>query len=398
MRNKRRKPSHAKTSPKANQAIHGSCNQSSLKQFTLYWSLSNNTNSDLENPNSKCRRSDAATSLGTKPEKPLTPFPTRKRLSSSVDDYENLTPKKHHSYLVKNDHYNTKHSGPPNSGQNNTKRIPSSKETKTSDIAPSQASSSLTSVPKEAGLLSKQPIPSSSTDLPLNGMRCDDDNNLSPKKHHQYLVNDHSNTKHSIPNPKHSSPPNSGQNNTKHLPSEETKTSDIGITKLSLREKTLDQASNSLASVPKETGLLSKQPFSPSSTLTGMRRGFYNKRGKLFYKNSKRSHFDICPQVNRSDTKFRRSTIKGNLFEKVTCVNFVSKSLLGVENKSRVRNCRDNLIPNLNKFNNIRVSSQVVRNDMTNKQQAALTETIISKRKINEILHIKPGRGRKLKC
>lgn len=135
VRNKRRKPSRAKTSPKANQAIHGSCHQSSLKQSTLYWSLSNNANSDLENLNSKYRRSDAATSLGTKTEKPLTPFPTRKRLSSSVDDYENLPSKKHHSYLVKNDHYNTKHSGPPNSGQNNTKHIPSSKETKTSDIA-----------------------------------------------------------------------------------------------------------------------------------------------------------------------------------------------------------------------------------------------------------------------
>ena len=42
--------------------------------------------------------------------------------------------------------------------------------------------------------------------------------------------------------------------------------------------------------------------------------------------------------------------------------------------------------------------SQVVRNSMTNKQQAALTERIISKRKIKEIRHIKPGRGRKLKC
>ena len=46
------------------------------------------------------------------------------------------------------------------------------------------------------------------------------------------------------------------------------------------------------------------------------------------------------------------------LFEKVTGANFVSRSL-GVENKSQVKNCRDNLIPNLNKFN-IRVSSQVV--------------------------------------
>ena len=81
------------------------------------------------------------------------------------------------------------------------------------------------------------------------------------------------------------------------------------------------------------------------------------------------------------------------LFEKVTGANFVFKSLLGVENKSRVKNCRDNLIPNLKKFNNIRVSSQVVRNDMTNMQQAALTERII-----NKILHVKPGRGRKLKC
>ena len=205
---------------KANQAIPGSCNQSSLKQSTLYWSLSNNATSDLENPNLKGRWSDAATSLGTKTEKPLTPFPTRKRLSSSVDDYENL------QYLQRN----TIHTLSKTIiiiqnilvhliGQNNTKHIPSSKETKTSDIpttkpteeAPGQASNSLTSVPKEAGLLSKQPIPSSSTDLPLNGMRRDDYDNLTPKNHTRYRVdNDHSDAKDSIPNPKHSSPPNSG--------------------------------------------------------------------------------------------------------------------------------------------------------------------------------------------
>ena len=97
------------------------------------------------------------------------------------------------------------------------------------------------------------------------------------------------------------------------------------------------------------------------------------------------------------DTKRDRDTAIA-LLEKITSVNFVSKTLLHVENKSRVQNCRENFISNLNKFNKIRVTSQVVRNYMTNRQQSALTQTIISKRKVKEILHIKPGQGRKLKC
>ena len=35
--------------------------------------------------------------------------------------------------------------------------------------------------------------------------------------------------------------------------------------------------------------------------------------GKLFYKNSKQSHSDICPQVHPRDTQFHRSMIKGSL-------------------------------------------------------------------------------------
>ncbi|CAB3996882.1 Hypothetical predicted protein [Paramuricea clavata] len=75
------------------------------------------------------------------------------------------------------------------------------------------------------------------------------------------------------------------------------------------------------------------------------------------------------------------------LFERVTSVNFVSKSLLGVGNKQRVQKCRDYFLPNLNSFRDIKVTSQIVRNDMTNRQQMALTQRIISKRKKKEILH-----------
>jgi hypothetical protein len=35
---------------------------------------------------------------------------------------------------------------------------------------------------------------------------------------------------------------------------------------------------------------------------------------------------------------------------------------------------------------------------MSSRQQSALTERIISKWKVKETLHVKPGRGRKLKC
>lgn len=49
-------------------------------------------------------------------------------------------------------------------------------------------------------------------------------------------------------------------------------------------------------------------------------------------------------------------------------------------------------------YNYIRVTSQVVRNDMTTIQQYQLTERIISARKLKEIRTITQGRGRKLKA
>ena len=64
-------------------------------------------------------------------------------------------------------------------------------------------------------------------------------------------------------------------------------------------------------------------------------------------------------------------------------------------NKQRVQKCRDNFLPNLNSFRDIKVTSQTVRNDMTNRQQMALTQRIISKRKQKEILHTKTWSGQK---
>jgi hypothetical protein len=97
------------------------------------------------------------------------------------------------------------------------------------------------------------------------------------------------------------------------------------------------------------------------------------------------------------DTKRDRDTAIA-LLERITSVKFVSQKLLGVTKKSRVQNCRDSLVSNLNTHRNIKHTSQVVRNDMTNRQQRYVGLRIANKRKLKEILHINPGRGRILKC
>ena len=452
LQNKRRKPFYAKTPPKTNQPIRGSCNQSSLKQSTLYWSLSNNANSDVKNPNSKCEKSDVATSLGTKAikKKPLTPFPTRKRLFSSVDDCDNLPPKKHHTYLVNDPKHSTpnpKHSSPRNCGQSTTKHLPSSEETKTCDITTTkptnqtldQASNYFTSVSKEVGLISKQPI-LSSTDLPLSGMRREFYNKRgklfyknSKRKHSSISPQvDGSNTQFRRSTIKGNLKDNimvlenklkscklykfCSLNGThlvakyliKHGPIVPTRelvtvyrenSSSLSQRRIMSSElfQILAKHLNIMQFTINGKAFISENTSSDFTSLVSFINAQKHDKQNLNSKIEESIGDHFRDAIKYMDSKRDRDTAIA-LLEKVTSVNFVSKSLLGVENKSRVKNCRDNLIPNLNKFNNIRVTSQVVRNDMTNKQQAALTERIINKRKIKEILHIKPGRGRKLKC
>ena len=44
------------------------------------------------------------------------------------------------------------------------------------------------------------------------------------------------------------------------------------------------------------------------------------------------------------------------------------------------------------------MTCQVVRNDMTNEQQRRLALRIANRRKLNKILQVSAGRGRRLKC
>ena len=101
--------------------------------------------------------------------------------------------------------------------------------------------------------------------------------------------------------------------------------------------------------------------------------------------------------LNYMDSKRDRDTVIA-MIECLTSVKFVARKLLNVQNKGAVQGSRDSFKENLCAFRDIRKTSQVVRNDMTNEQQCKLAIRIANKRKLKEILHIAPGRGRKLKC
>lgn len=97
------------------------------------------------------------------------------------------------------------------------------------------------------------------------------------------------------------------------------------------------------------------------------------------------------------DSKRDRDTVIG-LMERLTSVNFVTKKLRNVQNKKAVQGCRDTLKENLRKFREIKDTSQVVRNDMTNAEQRRLSLRIANQRKLKEILHVSKGSGRTCKC
>ena len=95
-----------------------------------------------------------------------------------------------------------------------------------------------------------------------------------------------------------------------------------------------------------------------------------------------------------SGTKKDRDIIKA-LFTKATSVQFVA-DLMKIKNKSSIMACRDEFEGNLNQFDELRNTSQIVRNDMTCEQQRRLTVRIINKRKQNMCLAYET-RGRKFK-
>ena len=93
------------------------------------------------------------------------------------------------------------------------------------------------------------------------------------------------------------------------------------------------------------------------------------------------------------DTHRDRQVVKA-LFAELTSVKFATK-LQGIQGTHSAKAISR---PNLQKYSDIRKTSQIVRSDLTNPQQYQLTQIIISSRKVKEIRTIAEGRGRKLKC
>ena len=85
------------------------------------------------------------------------------------------------------------------------------------------------------------------------------------------------------------------------------------------------------------------------------------------------------------------------LFAELTSVKFTAK-LQGIQSEQGTRSAKATLRPKLQKYSDIRKTSQIVRSDLTNQQQYNLTQRIISSRKVKEIRSVAEGRGRKLKC
>ena len=84
------------------------------------------------------------------------------------------------------------------------------------------------------------------------------------------------------------------------------------------------------------------------------------------------------------------------LFAELTSVNFTAR-LQGLQSRQGTSSAKVTLRPNLGKYSNITMTSETVRNDLTNAQQYRLTQRIISSKKVKEICTIASGRGRKLK-
>lgn len=119
------------------------------------------------------------------------------------------------------------------------------------------------------------------------------------------------------------------------------------------------------------------------------------------------SHEDILEHVTKTigpiykdtleylDTKRDRDALKG-VVSNITSIRFASK-LQQRKSRSGHRNSLSSLEGNLGKFQDLKKTSQVVRNDMTPRQQHELQRRIISKRKIKELKTIAKGRGATLK-
>ena len=96
------------------------------------------------------------------------------------------------------------------------------------------------------------------------------------------------------------------------------------------------------------------------------------------------------------DSHRDRLILKG-LMAELTSIRFASK-LQGVKSRKGTTSARNHLFSGLQQPDEIRLTSRIVRNDLTTEQQHRVTERVmISGHKLKEIKTIGMGRGRKLK-
>ena len=106
---------------------------------------------------------------------------------------------------------------------------------------------------------------------------------------------------------------------------------------------------------------------------------------------------DLLQTVIRfADTKQIAGLIKA-LFAKATSIKHVAK-MQKVQNCSSIRVAEQQLCQKLHEFKNLELTSQVVRNDLTNEQKRRLTKRIISQRKHKLFKLQFETRGRNLKA
>ncbi len=101
----------------------------------------------------------------------------------------------------------------------------------------------------------------------------------------------------------------------------------------------------------------------------------------------------VTSSLEYMDTHRDRQVLKALLAE-LTSVNFTAK-LQGLQSRQGTASAKKALRTNLQKYDDIKRTSQIVRSDMTTTQHH-LTQRIISSRKLHEIRTIAEGHGREL--
>ena len=96
-----------------------------------------------------------------------------------------------------------------------------------------------------------------------------------------------------------------------------------------------------------------------------------------------------CTALQYVDTPRDRQLLRG-VISHLTSISFASQ-LEGHVSKCAVRTAYYSFHSNLQRYEHIKTTSQIVRNDMTCEQQHRLTRRIISTRKIKEIKIIAEG-------